>query len=272
MAKGAIGFSSPSLDLTPAPGSNTSNYIDMRQLGSSGLRQFGGYIYESTLKELEGRRAVEIYKEMGDNDSVAGVILYAIDKLLRRVKWHVTPASTAPFDVEAAEFVESCMHDMEQSWTDFLSEAFIGMLRYGFSYHEVVFKRRAGDAPQAHLQSKFSDGRVGWRGLMGRGQDTIYRWKFDDNGKLLGAEQQAPPQFRITELPLEKCLLFRTSAEKNNPEGRSIFRSSYRAYYIKRGIENIEAVGVEKDISGLPIVWVPRTLFVRGIIYAAGGQ
>lgn len=234
--------------------------VDLRQLGSKGLREFGGFVYESTLRDLQGRRAVEVYKEMGDNDATCGVILYAIDKLLRQVKWHVAPASSAPFDIEAADFLESCLHDMEEPWIDFLSEAFLGMLRYGYSYHETVYKRRAGNAPQPHLASKYSDGRIGWRAHASRAQDSIYRWLFSENGTLLGAEQQAPPHYKLTVLPLEKCLLFRTSVEKGNPEGRSIFRSAHRAYYLKRGIENIEGVGVERDLAGLPVSWVPRTL------------
>lgn len=237
-----------------------SDFIDLRQVGSTGLKQHSGFISENVIRELEGRRAVEIYKEMAQTDSVCAVIVFAIEKLLKSVKWHVTPASSAPFDVEAADFLESCMHDMEDSWADWLSSQFIGTLTYGHALCETVYKRRAGDAVQDHLRSKFSDGRIGWRGHMGRAQDTIYRWLFDANGKLTGAEQQAPPHYRTVTLPMDKCLLFRTSAEKNNPEGASIFRSSYRGWFIKRGIENIEAVGVEKDISGLPIVWVPREL------------
>lgn len=237
------------------------NYVDLRVMGASGLKAIGGFVEEATLRDLAGRRAVEIYKDMGDNDATCSVILYALMQMIRQVEWTVAPASTAPFDVEAAEFVESCMHDMEgQSWTDFISESFMGMLRFGFSLHEQCFKRRGGDSPQRHLRSHYADGRVGWRGLPGRAQDTIYRWLFDDAGNLLGAEQQAPPHFRTVNLPIDKCLLFRTTMEKDNPEGRSIFRGAYRSWVLKRGLENIEATGVEKDISGLPIVWVPREL------------
>lgn len=235
--------------------------IDMRQLGSSGLKQFGGFIYESTLKELEGRRAVEVFKEMGDSDATCGVILFTIEKMVRGVKWRVAPASTESYDRDAAKYVETCLDDMnEYSWSDFVSEAFVGMLRYGYSYHEILYKRRAGKSPLPHLDSKYSDGRIGWRDIASRSQDTIYRWIYSDNGRLLGAEQQAPPHYKLTILPIEKCLLFRTSVEKGNPEGRSIFRSAYRSYYLKRGIENIEGVGVERDVAGLPIGWVPRTL------------
>lgn len=236
------------------------NYVDLRTIGATGLKQFSGFIEESSLRDLSGRRAVEIYKDMGDNDATCGVILYALTQILRQVSWTVAPASTAPFDREAADFLESAMHDMEESWTDFISEAFLGMLRFGFSLHEICYKRRAGDAEESYLRSHYADGRVGWRGLPGRSQDTIYRWIFDDCGRLLGAEQQAPPHYRIVHLPIDKCLLFRTTMEKDNPEGRSVFRSAYRSWVIKRGLENLEASGVEKDISGLPIVWVPREL------------
>ena len=237
------------------------NYVDLRTIGSTGLKQFGGFIEESTLRDLSGRRAVEIYKDMGDNDATCGVILYALTQIIRQVSWTVAPASTADFDREAAEFLESAMHDMEdETWTDFVGEAFMGMLRYGFSLHEVCYKRRAGDASQPWMRSHYADGRVGWRGLPGRAQDTIYRWLFDDSGRLIGAEQQAPPHYRMVNLPIDKCLLFRTTMEKDNPEGRSVFRSAYRSWVLKRGLENIEATGVEKDISGLPIVWVPREL------------
>jgi hypothetical protein len=251
-----------------APGNplmpDTSSYIDLRQLGATGLKQFGdGFIHEEHLRELQGKRAVEAYKEMGDNDAVCGVILYTIDKLLRQVSWRVAPASEAAYDQEVADFIDSCRGDLDESWSDFLSEAFIGMLRYGYSLHEIVYKRRAGDASEPHLKSKYADGRIGWRCLAGRSQDTIYRWLFDDNGRLQGAEQQAPPHYRLVKLPLDKCLLFRTSVEKGNPEGRSIFRTSWRSYWIKRGIENIEAVGVERDVTGLPVAWVPRELIER---------
>jgi len=266
----AIGFDATAAGATPpAPGNplnlgphTRARRVDLRQLGSSGLKQFGGFIYESTLRELDGRRAIEVYKEMGDNDATCGTILYLLDKILRQVKWRVAPASTEDYDVAAAEFVESCMHDMEESWIDFLSEAFLGMLRYGYSLHETVYKRRAGDSDKPHLASRYADGRIGWRAHAGRAQETIYRWLFDDTGRLLGAEQLAPPHYAHTVLPLQKCLLFRTSAEKNNPEGRSIFRSSYRSYYLKRGIENIEGVGVERDVAGLPVAWCPRELML----------
>jgi phage gp29-like protein len=51
--------------------------------------------------------------------------------------------------------------------------------------------------------------------------------------------------------------LFRTSAQKNNPEGRSLLRNAYRSWYFKKRIEEIEAIGIERDLAGLPVAYVP---------------
>ena len=58
-------------------------------------------------------------------------------------------------------------------------------------------------------------------------------------------------------IPIEKSLLFRTTTAKNNPEGSSILSNAYRPWFFKRRIEEIEAVGIERDLAGLPIAYLP---------------
>lgn len=233
-------------------------WVDMRTIGSEGLAQSGGHIYQDLLKELQGRRAVEIYREMSDNDATCGALLNLISQMLKKITWSVSPASQADFDVKAADFVQSCLDDMETTFAEFLNDCFTGGLRYGFAIFERCYKRRAGAQENPLYDSHYSDGHIGLRSLAGRAQDTIYRWLFDDSGRLLGFVQQAPPKFRIVEIPISKCLLFRPRTERNNPEGVSVLRQAYRSWFIKRSLENIEATGVEKDIAGMPVVWVPR--------------
>ena len=62
--------------------------------------------------------------------------------------------------------------------------------------------------------------------------------------------QLAPPSYKQVVIPMEKCLLFRTQTHKNNPEGRSILRNAYRSWYFKKRIEEIEGVGIERDLAG----------------------
>jgi len=104
---------------------------------------------------------------------------------------------------------------------------------------------------------KFSDGLIGWRKLPIRAQDTLEEWKFDPNGGIRGLIQLSQTEGESVFIPIEKALLFRTTQHKNNPEGRSILRNAYRPWWFKKNIENIRGIGVERDLAGLPIAYVP---------------
>jgi hypothetical protein len=165
---------------------------------------------------------------------------------------------------ELAVFVETCFHDMADSWADSLAQI-VTMIVFGFAYHEVIYKKRNGPNPDFPSQgSKFADGRIGWQNLAGRAQETLFRWEFDDNGNILGFWQLAPPKFQLRYIPLSKALLFRTTAYKNNPEGRSVFRSAYRPWFFKKRIEEYEAIGVERSLAGMPIAYVPYQMMTAG--------
>lgn len=237
--------------------------IDYRQIGNTGLQRFGGFVYEEFLQELVGWSGARIYKEMGANDATITAILFTIDKLCRRVPWRVQPASEHPNDVEAAEFLEQCMNDMDTTWIDTISEI-LSMLQYGYSVHEILYKKRLGEQLDPILRSKYRDGRIGWRGFPIRSQDTIWRWQFDDHGGIQGCIQMAPPDYQQRLLPIQKLMLFRTTTHKNNPEGLSILRGAYRSWYMKKNIENIEAIGIERDLAGLPMMKVPAEIMMEG--------
>lgn len=229
------------------------------EIGSTGLRRWGGLVYEEFLRELSGARAIEVYKEMSSNDPIVSAILFTIEMLIRNAKWDIEPASTAREDVEAQEFLESCRDDMQQSWADTIAEV-LSMLSYGWSYHEIVYKVRRGDSFDELLSSRFNDGRIGWRKLPIRAQDTLFRWNFDDAGEIRGFVQAPPPDYKHRDVPMTRALLFRTTAHKGNPEGRSILRGAYRPWFFKKHIETMEAIGVERDLAGIPIAWVPPRL------------
>jgi hypothetical protein len=70
--------------------------------------------------------------------------------------------------------------------------------------------------------------------------------------------QLGPPDYQTHVIPLEKALLFRTKADRNNPEGRSLLRNAYRPWYFKKHVEEIEGIGMERDLAGLPVLKVPE--------------
>lgn len=238
-------------------GERVSPFIE---LGSTGLKRASGYIDEEFLPQLRGRKAVQVYKEMSENDPLVGALLFAIDRLLRNVEWTVEPAGKNRDDANAARFVEECMEDMTSTWSDFIAEA-LTMLPYGWSWHEVVYKRREGLwARDGRRRSKFSDGLIGWRKMPIRAQETLLRWVFDESGDVKAMVQLAPPLYRTTVLPIERSLLFRYKQYKGSPEGLSMLRNSYRPWYMKKRLEEFEAVGIERDLAGLPVVKVPAEM------------
>ena len=225
----------------------------MTEIGVSGLERYGGYVFEEFITELKDKKGIKTYNQMANNDSIIGSILFAINMLIRQVKWRVEPVSEDIIDVEAAEFLNSCLHDMDQPWSAIVTEI-LTFLEFGWSWHEIVYKKRDGK------KSEHNDGRIGWKKIAGRAQTSWEQWIFADNGDIIGLMQRTAPDFKIREIPLSKSLLFRTTINKNNPEGKSILRTAYRSWFFKKHIEQIQGIGIERDLAGLPVAYVPPDL------------
>lgn len=234
--------------------SRTPSFVE---LGVPGLNRWGGYVYEEFLPNLRHPQSTKVYKEMSSNDPVVGAILFAAKQLIRSATWTVRRQGDNNVDYAAAEFLESCLYDMSTTWSNTITEI-LSMLVYGWSYHEVVYKRRLGDVRNPKWASKYNDGRIGWRKLAGRAQSTLDKWEFDSDGSIAGMHQSAPPDYEHVFIPIEKALLFRTEADYDNPEGRSVLRNAYRPWYFKKRIEEIEGIGIERDLAGLPVLTPPE--------------
>lgn len=226
-----------------------------KEIGASGLNySISGDVQEELHPNLMGRQAIKVWGSMRD-DAVIGAILYSVEMLARQVEWRVDQEDAKEAD---KTFLEECMDDMSHSWGDFISEAF-SMLPYGFSFHEIVYKKRSGEQPEESEvpSSKHKDGKVGWRKFPIRSQDSLDHWEFDDDGGVTAFVQKPPPSLEDKPIPMVKGLLFRTVVYKNNPEGRSVLRSAYESWYYKRRIRQIEGVGIERDLAGFPTFWLP---------------
>ena len=231
------------------------------EIGETGLYQYGGVINEEILRELSGVRGVKIYYQMANNDPTIGALLFAVDQLIRSLKWKTLPSdSSIPESVKNAAFIDECRHDMSDTWEDTIS-SIMSFLIYGFSIHEIVYKLRDGQKKSRDsIKSKYQDGKIGWKRLPIRSQESILQgsWVFSEEG----ADILAVNQFQVNRpgyetIPWEKLLHFKTINYKNNPQGKSILRNSYRPWHFKRNIENIEGIGIERELAGLPIIKAP---------------
>lgn len=232
----------------------------LAEVGDSGLRRFSGTITEEFLAELKGARGQRTLVEMRDNHPVIGAVLFAITMLMRGVNWRVEPGSDSAADAKAADFVQSCLHDMSGSWNDTVQEI-LSFLAFGWSYHEIVMKMRVGpEETDGTKRSRFTDRKIGWRKFPLRAQETLLRWELDETGGVQAMTQQ-PPTGGIRTIPIERALLFRAGFVKGNPEGRSVLRNAAISYLMQKKLLEIEAIGIERDLAGLPVITAPKRIF-----------
>lgn len=228
------------------------------QIGVPGAKHSHGYVYEEFLPELTGLRGRRKYREMSCNDATIGAMLTAVGATIRPVGWKI---ERSPSDVDGfySDWFTSCIHDMDCSFDDWITEA-LTMLPYGFSVFEKQYKLRNGDSTDPNKRSKHNDGTIGIKNLGPRPQDTIEEWDFDERGNVRGFYQLDPNGTAKIYIPMEKCVLLRTTSIKNNPEGQSILRNCYKSYTYLSNIQLVEAIAIEREMAGIPIVRVPSEI------------
>ena len=225
--------------------------------GTPGYAHYGGVLQTEWDKRLWGSRGPKAYREMAESSATVGAALYAFESLVKATGYRIEPADETPDAEELATFVEECLDDMDGAFSDTISDV-LSCRPYGFSLLWPVYKVRNGPTDDRVTDSKYDDGRVGWRAWSPRAQETIVRWEIiDETGEAVAAIQQAPPSYREARLPLRDTLHFRVRGRNGSPEGLSVLRTAYEAYYYLKNIMRIEAIGIERDLAGLPVVWVP---------------
>jgi hypothetical protein len=207
--------------------------------------------------ELRGKRAIQKYREMRDGNAIVGSIMYAVEQTLRDVKIEVKPADDSAVAKQEAEFLQSVLDDMDHSLDDHISEA-LSYLTYGFSWFEVVYKRREGDFRSPKKNSKYEDGRIGIKKIAIRAPWTVEEFEVDQNtGEVLGMYQEAAWGKRPAMIPIEKSVYYRTTSLNNDPSGRSVLRNAYTSYQYLNKIQSYEAIAIERELHGVPVGRMP---------------
>lgn len=225
---------------------------NFNELGQAGLGIWSGIVTEDFLKEMRGADGFRRFNEMRLNSPVVGSLLLAIENAIRGVDWTFSSDLTADEqEDERVDFLNAARDNMSHSWNDHITEA-LTFLPFGWSLFEICYRRGEETDPE-ELRDKIT-----WRKLAIRGQDTLDRWELDDNGGLVAFKQRAAPVYKPVTIPIDKCLLYRARVEKGNPEGRSILRTAWIPYYYLKNMQQIEAIGVERDLAGMPLIKLPE--------------
>lgn len=254
-------------DLKLKSGSDDPPSVRMGEIGTVGLATIDKSVREQVKKELQWPQVAKTYKTMMNDPMIyAGVSL--IEMMIAKVNWHVKePVNATQEQKDKTEFIRQCMHDMDHGWEEFIKEI-LSYLTYGFSVHEKVFRRRTKKSG-----SKHTDNLIGWKKLSIRSQDTLGQWKWSKDGRKLthvyqdlnrvnnsnsdrfnfyfNSPDKDPEGLKI---PRNKFLLFRYNAKRDNPIGNSPLNACYVPYKIRTVIEEREAIGVQRNLEGMPVL------------------
>jgi hypothetical protein len=242
---------------------DTPERFKLSETGYVGLRIFDGVSKDELKKELNFPNNIKVFKEMSYHSSVNSS-LTLFDSIISKATWTFKPPVDATEEEKRqCKLVESMMLDMEHSWAEFIRDV-LSMNIFGFSVHEKVYRRRL-----TSNGSMFNDGVIGWKKLPIRAQETIQKFVFSaDGNEIIGVKQDisgvTDTYNRYTErsshevvLARQKILLFRAGRHRGDPFGKSPLRDAYLAWRFLTALEDLEAVGVSKDLNGLPVLMLP---------------
>jgi len=253
-----------------APGSSSTNTAESRPNGKGrrfyrgGNKHAQGEVKNATpttvigvkgLKVLSGRVAEEyqtalrswpneskVYIEMRD-DVIVGTLLDAVKLPLLAANIGVKPGGDGtPADQEAAKWAEANINGMvRQEFHSHVEDA-LEALDFGFAVGEITLEKR-------------TDGRLWLKNIDPRGQETLYEWGFSDKEPdvVESFVQQDPDSYQTFDIPLSKCVHIAYRGRKGNPQGKSLLRSIFRPWKFAKYLEDLEGIGIERDIGGMPI-------------------
>lgn len=201
---------------------------------------------------------IELIQElwrMSLQDETVGAMLWCIMTVMAQVDWkHIAQVEGKDAEedepaLKAAEFCDSMLVDMKHTMQEHVEEA-CSMIIFGFAPCEIVLKQRLGGDT-----SQFNDKLYGIDKLPLRDQVSITEWLYDKNEAVAFRQMALAGSATI---PLWKTLHYRTSSRLDKPMGRPLLLNALRSWRLKVKIQDAEAIGIDRDLCGLPMFKVPE--------------
>ena len=238
---------------TPKADADKVDGLHPKEIGEVGTRNFAGQFDEEYLDKIQGLEGIDIYDQMRRSDAQVKMLLTVVKNPILSASWGIEPVDDSEEEKEIAAFAEHVMFNdigyvdgsKEKTFRQFIREA-LTMIDFGHSVFEIVHKVRM-DHP------RFGN-YVGLQDLAFRSQKTIEEWYISRNGSL-DAIRQCTENDHSVDVTIEGkfLLVFSNELEGANYEGISALRSIYGNHYRKNIYRKLQAIGIERGASGVPM-------------------
>lgn len=233
------------------------------EMGSLGLRLFNGVSNDEIDRALMFPNNTRTFAEMSQHSTINASLSF-FENLVNRATWKFNPPADATEDeLKQVELINQMMQDLDHPWSEFISDLLSANI-FGFAITEKVYRRR-----YRSNGSKYNDGVIGWKKLPIRAQESIQKFLFSDDGnEIVGVQQNVSqsldPYGKFTKLenpiinlPINKVVHLKIGRHRGDPFGKSPLRDAYVAWKYICLLEELEATGVQKDLIGMPILYIP---------------
>ena len=232
------------------------------EVGALALRVFNGVTQDELRRELNWPNSITTYKQMSDHSAI-NAPLTLFSNIIAKATWIYKPPENATEEEKnQVKIINQMMGDMEHSWGDFIQDVLSSNV-FGFCVNEKVYRKR-----HKANGSMYDDGIIGWKKLPIRVQESISKFIFSEDGNdVIGVQQNLSAindiynrfsrKSNLINIPRSKFLLFRTGKHRGDPFGKSPLRDAYLAWRFLTQLEELEALGVAKDLNGIPVLRLP---------------
>ena len=232
------------------------------EVGALALRVFNGVTQDELRRELNWPNSITTYKQMSDHSAI-NAPLTLFSNIIAKAAWIYKPPENATEEEKnQVKIINQMMGDMEHSWGDFIQDVLSSNV-FGFCVNEKVYRKR-----YKANGSMYDDGIIGWKKLPIRVQESISKFIFSEDGNdVIGVQQNLSAindiynrfsrKSNLINIPRSKFLLFRTGKHRGDPFGKSPLRDAYLAWRFLTQLEELEALGVAKDLNGIPVLRLP---------------
>ena len=210
-----------------------------KNIGATGLEVSWGYVHDDFLREWRGREKVKRVNEMLRNSPVVGALRVSMEMILREADWYYT--SESGNDDPRLELLNEAMDKLKYPFRDHISDALLAIF-YGWEKSTIIYQR--------------VNGRLLWHRFKMLGHDTLEKWLFDsDTDELVGVQQLR--QLWPDPIPVDRLQHYVFRNSRGNPEGESILRPAWIPWFYLKNLQQVEAIGIERNIAGMPVITPP---------------
>ena len=204
-------------------------YASQKVYGELGWdKQTAGLPDMEFMSELSPPEGLKRYRIMQYNDPIVGGLLIQIKGVMKRLRWSIEGPN--------ADFVMKQLQELPRGLEGLLGEIAEGFT-YGFFVGEMIWKVDNSTITLVDVEPRY--------------QTTIQ--SIEPKGKI--EQLTSDGTFKI---PYQKCIHHVFFSESRNPYGVSLLRHLYKPYFYKVSIEAAEAIGVDRDLGGLPVLKAPE--------------